>query len=311
MRIGATITCYNDTIAAKKLLNSLHRQTYPISKILIIDNSKHPSEIISEDNNLDVCFKHFPENIGISGALSVALEWAHENQIDWLWLFDQDSLPTDSALHDLILAIETLPVSIDKIGVVAPAIFDSSSGQYVSGFLWNKIAFVPIKNSLRAEPYECDAVISSGTLLNIRNLQASDFPSPKLFIDGVDFALCYNLRLRGLKIFVIPLSKLEHNLGTPKLIRIPFSRRPKIYYHLSPLRVFCICRNFSFIELKYSKWPYTGLVVFARLKHCLYFVIGALFGGQEKLKTIYSAISGTFQGFLGEKYWKKKPAIVP
>lgn len=311
MHIGATITCYNDQFAAKKLLDSLRSQIHPLAAILIVDNSKQQITLDTDDYNFHICIKHFPENIGVSGAITVSLEWAHENQLEWLWLFDQDSIPAESALAELMLATKGLPVSTDTIGILAPAIFDSNSNERIDGFYWNRKTFIRAKKASNSEPYECDAVINSGALINLNTVQRSDLPPPKLFIDGVDFMFCYKLRLRGLKIFVVPSSTVNHNLGNPKPVKIPFIKRKKFYYHLSPLRVFCICRNFSFIELKYSKWPHTAVVVYLRIKHCLYFIIGALFGAEKKLQTIHAAISGTFQGFLGEKFWGKKPPLVP
>lgn len=309
MRIGAAVTSYNDVASLEELLKALCVQSYPLDVVLVIDNSELPVPIDHSKYDRDIVIKHFPENVGVSGALSCAIEWANREKLDWLWMFDQDSKPESFALQALVESLSSISVPVEQIGVLASSIFDSASDKLVSGFYWNHRTFAPIDNVFGLQPYSCDAVINSGSLVNLSRIRMNDIPPYKLFIDGVDFMFCYNLRLRGLKIFVVPSSKVFHKIGTPHLVRIPFRKSLKAYYHLSPLRVFCICRNFSFIELKFAKWPNNLIVVFLRIRHCLYFIIGALFGSEKRWITIRLAVLGTLLGFLGERFWAEKPTF--
>jgi GT2 family glycosyltransferase len=309
-RIGVAITCYNDRAAVAKLLRGLVQQSTPVARVLIVDNSSSEGsfeEVVGCPSPEVQCF---PENIGVSGALDVALRWSKEQELKWLWLFDQDSVPEANALERLLVACRKASANTNGLAMLAPLVVDASSGQATGGFHWHRGQFTPAADAKGSNEFECDAVINSGSLVKVDLVNEDDLPPRKLFIDGVDFLFCFNLRLRNLRILVVPEAKIHHRLGAPTLVKLPFRAEARPYFHLSPLRVFCICRNYTYLELKHSRLTDVPIVLIRRIKHCLYFIVGALWGADRKLYLIKMAILGTLFGVLGERYWPDRPPLI-
>ncbi|NJN91805.1 MAG: hypothetical protein HC878_16525 [Leptolyngbyaceae cyanobacterium SL_5_14] len=126
--------------------------------------------------------------------LNWSLSWAYENDYDFLWLFDQDSSPHQDCLAKLLDTYTKCFRKGDKVSIVSCTPVDVRTGHVTAPALFLRDQFVGMKVSDHIEPYECDAPITSGSLLNV-NLVAHIPPSdPKLFIDGID--LEYGLRLK-------------------------------------------------------------------------------------------------------------------
>lgn len=309
-KIGAMVISYNDAVAVENLLQALAMQTCPLDSILVIDNSWPPLEIRVDFESPTVEFKNFGENIGVAAGLVRAFDWAKNKGLEWLWLFDQDSEPSITALKVLIEAAERPNELRNDVAIFSCSVFDSCEGKIVPGYVWDSTSFVELRRQSAPTPYECDAVISSGSLVRVEAVQSCDLPSSKLFIDGIDFALCYNLRLRGLKIIVIPDAELMHRLGSPTMVKLPFRTTPTPYYHLSLLRAYCICRNFTHLEMRFSSrmvWP---IVIVRRFKHVVYFALGAIFVDGRRLSLLWAALLGTLHGFLEERFWPSKPPML-
>jgi len=104
MRILGHIHTFNDAEVIEQTVAALHRQTVPLTGILIVDNA-------STDDTLDrivsapVTIIRNPENLGTSGAVVVGFEYALANGFDWIWLFDADSVPQPDALENLLKAL--------------------------------------------------------------------------------------------------------------------------------------------------------------------------------------------------------------
>lgn len=309
-KIGAAIICYNDPSSVYKLLSSLSIQHRALDQVFLIDNSPLSMNLDPEKYQFKLTYAHFPENLGISGALEHACKWARDNQLQWLWLFDQDSQPDKDALKELTSFIDKNQSSASPIGGVSCEIINQNSNEVISGYQWSGKRFEPINPKGTDDAYECDAAITSGFLLNVNSLGDDELPAKQLFIDGVDFELCLKLRKKNYKIAVIRAAKLFHNLGSPTKVEIPALGLKKTYDHLSPLRIFCICRNYTHLELKYSKLQMRPFVLLYRIKHALYFSLGSILAGNRKIEGISAAIFGTLQGFLNPQSWPKKPPFL-
>ena len=206
----AYITLYEDKSAAQKCLEAIKSQSIHLDFILIIDNSKE--QLITDSLFRNVTIQHYPNNIGISGGIEIALKWAIKENYDLLWTFDQDSVPHYDCLKVLLEARQKLTYR-HNIGIVAATPHDKRSQSTIAGVSFNKDKFIHHKDNEDLELYECDAPITSGSLVDINAARVADFPLVDLFIDGIDFDYGLKLRNKGFKNFVIAKAKLEHKIG--------------------------------------------------------------------------------------------------
>jgi rhamnosyltransferase len=312
-RIIAYITAYQDLEAIKKCINCLQAQTYPIEKILIIDNSPEKLESLYKEQE-NIIVQHHPSNIGISGGLTIALQWSIDNQYDFLWTFDQDSEPSSDTLEKLLFWYQKLDSAKNSIGMIAPLSIDIQSQQELEGAIWGKYNFVPasvyknrdLRGFYQKEFYECDIVITSGSLVNLKVARNVELPDRGLFIDSVDWDYCMKFRKENYRIIVTTQAIMYHNFGNYVKDHLIGNNQIPIYSY-SALRYFYTCRNHTFIEsrlaIKDKKLAYS--IIF-RVKSLIKKIIKIiLYENEEKSLKIWACIKGTFDGFIGRlgKTW--------
>lgn len=306
--IGALIVAYQDKEAVVRILHSLRKQTRKLDYILIVDNS--PSSLNLDDTiptqNIPVEKVDYPENVGLSGAFLFAQKWANQRRIHWLWMFDQDSVPEPTSLEKLINFLGVVSHSSQHVGMLACGVYNRNGEKLVNGYKWRRYKYIESEEREDCLPYSCDAVISSGSMVNLEKVNQAELIEKKLFIDFVDFDLCRKIIAKGFSIYVVPAARMSHELGQRVLVEIPYLIEPVEYFHLSPVRVFHICRNQSFVEYRNSKFIYWPVVAFNRVRHSFYFIQGAFFSKTFNYRTIAAALLGLTFGCMGPSLWPEK-----
>lgn len=303
--VAAYITAYEDAEALNACIAALKAQTFPLSQILIVDNSAQPLTLFpayQRDDTL-LIWSH-PENLGIAGGLELALQWATQQGYDFLWTFDQDSAPAPDCLALLLETYSNLARADFEIGIVAPTAIDARTRDVVrpSKFLGDR--FKGFLSSHPSTPFECDAPITSGSLVWMKAANLILPPDRSLFIDGVD--LDYGLRLRqaGFHNIVVPSAIMYHRFGTPFELKLLGKKRAFQLY--SPMRYYYICRNQTYLELHHAQGWYQLTCVLRRLKYLIMTSLKILvFEPDSKLVKIRACLLGTYHGLVGKlgKIW--------
>jgi rhamnosyltransferase len=294
-KIAAYITLYEDQKAAIKCLTAIKSQTIPIDSIFIVDNSQ--IQLLNDLDEPSIIIHHFPENIGISQGIILALKWAIEERYNFLWTFDQDSIPSPDCLSILLESYQKLAEVNNKIGIVAATPYDSRSQLFIGGVNFQRDKFIHCQHDSSISYYECDAPITSGSLINLDAAKITELPISDLFIDGVDFDYGLKLKKRGFQNFVIIKAKLEHNYANPIFINILGVQ--KVISSYSPLRYYYSCRNTTYLVIAYSQEIYKLTASFHRIKTTLLKIIAIiLFEKSDKIQKIYACFLGTYHGFM-------------
>jgi rhamnosyltransferase len=303
-RVAAYITAYEDAPALNACLTALQDQTVAIEHIFVVDNSRQPLPLEPQHQaNSRLRVWHHPENIGIAAGIQVALEQASIEGYDFLWMFDQDSQPMPTCLEELLKAYESL--SDSAIGILGPHAIEARTGVTVEPALFLGDRFEGYKAPSQTDPFECDAPITSGSLLWLKAHPHVKPPDPKLFIDGVD--LDYGLRVKqaGFRNFIVPKAVMHHRFG--ESIVVQFAGKKKIVQIYSPLRHYYICRNHTYLELFYSQGLNRFTCGLRRIKFALRNSITiVLFEPESRLRKLKACMIGTYHGFQGNlnEPWK-------
>ena len=296
-KVLAYITIYEDREASLKCLQAIEAQTIKVDSIFIVDNSKE--QLLTNSYDKSIIIHHFPSNIGISKGLILALEWGIKENYKFLWIFDQDSIPNSDCLSALLEEYQNLTRENRRVGIVAPIAFDHRSGLFIGGINFENDKFVHCKHNESNHIYECDAPITSGSLIDLAAAKLTDFPIENLFIDGVDFDYGLKFKKKGFNNFVVTKAKLSHSYGTPLIISIlNFSW---VFQSYSPLRYYYSCRNTTYLAIYYAKSFYKITASLHRVKTVLLKIAAiVLFEKSNKYQKVYACLLGTYHGFFGK-----------
>jgi rhamnopyranosyl-N-acetylglucosaminyl-diphospho-decaprenol beta-1,3/1,4-galactofuranosyltransferase len=111
-RVCAVVVTYNRKDLLRECLTALESQTRPVDRVLVIDNASTdgtPDVVRGEHPSVE--YVRLPENRGGAGGFHEGTRRAYEDGFDWLWLMDDDTIPTDTALEELLAA----PAALDGL----------------------------------------------------------------------------------------------------------------------------------------------------------------------------------------------------
>lgn len=303
-QIVAYITAYEDSEAVRRCIRAIHRQNFPIQKILIVDNSRQTFMAYQGDDFENVIVKFYPENIGVSGGLNLAFAWAIQEGYNFLWTFDQDSVVEDDCLTELLLAYESLNSSEYLVGIIGPTPIDPRSNQIIEGAVFEDGRFRGRKPPNTEQPYECDSPITSGSLTSLRAAQTVSLPRTDLFIDGIDLDYGLRLRQQGFHNLIVPKAKMYHNFGEPMQVKV--LGRERLIHHYSPLRYYYIFRNHTYLDIHYSQGWYCLINSWRRVNYSIRTIaLIVLCIPEDKALKIWACLLGLMHGFTGKlgKTW--------
>ncbi len=305
-RVAAYITAYQEIEALQKTLIAITKQSYPIEKIYIVDNSKN--QIIASNSQENIIVDFHPENIGVAGGLKIAVSWAIQKGYDFLWLFDQDSEPDANVLEKLLTNYQDLSIN-HNIGIIAPTIFDINTKQEFPGCIFTDYKLVPVSGSLATQNiYQCDAVITSGSLVNINAAKYIELPKVDLFLDAVDYAYCMNFRKKEYKIIVVKNAMMKHRIGNYSQVKDRFKKYTNTLntFICSPSRYYYACRNHTFLETRLVQQRFLHHLIAYRIKILLTMMERIIrYEPNSIFIKLWACIVGTFDGFRGRlgKTW--------
>jgi rhamnopyranosyl-N-acetylglucosaminyl-diphospho-decaprenol beta-1,3/1,4-galactofuranosyltransferase len=101
------IVTFNRKNLLIECLESVLNQTYLVEKIILIDNASTDgtSNLLQEKGyliNQKIEYIRLSENLGCSGGLDYGIKQAYDLDYDWLWIMDDDTIPTSAALEKLL-----------------------------------------------------------------------------------------------------------------------------------------------------------------------------------------------------------------
>ncbi|MFD1715567.1 glycosyltransferase family 2 protein [Amnibacterium flavum] len=208
--VVAVVVAYNRRELLLESIQALKEQTRPLDAIIVIDNA-------STDGTADAVRAAAPEvelwelerNTGGAGGFAVGLAAALQNRaVDWVWAMDDDTVPTPTALVELLRVAERAPADTDLLG---------------SRVVWTDGLDHPM-NTPRPNPFARAARRASATRAGVVDVRTSSFvsmfvradairrvglPIADYFIWNDDFE--YSARLvRGRRGLAVPASVVVH-----------------------------------------------------------------------------------------------------
>jgi len=305
--VASVTMAFNSERVLARQMEALLRQTTPLQEIIVVDDA-------STDGTVEMLARRFPQvtvlrmssNVGVGGALEAGVKYAALSQRhDWVWTFDDDSVPEDNALQTLLKGTGSLGEGAPKIGMIAPLPFHAETGVCYPPLLWRDGYVKPSTELLQRPMWFADLVFSSGCMVRREVVEEVGLPRADFFMDFIDFEYCLRTRARGYQIAVVNQCKLAHEVGNARSVNLPgFSA---LWPDHAPWREYYICRNITYAA--WSLYPSRKAKQFV-VRHLVRHAGGALLFGSNKLACVKKMAQGFWDGRRGRLGIRFRPSGV-
>jgi GT2 family glycosyltransferase len=294
--IASLTVAYNGADVLMRQLDALRRQTRKLDEVIVVNNASTDDTVnLLVTEHPEVTVLNLPENGGVGGGYAAGLAYAAlTKKYDWVWLFDQDSVPANDGLERLLQGLEHLGSNADSTAILAPVCVHPGTKLPCPGFSWRGGRMIPVSGDSNQPTTLVDMVISSGSLVRRRAIEEVGLPRADFFMDFVDYEHCLRLRRHGFKIVVVRDSHLNHVLGDPSQFKL--LGRTTYWTNHAPWRIYYRVRNEIFIVWQYyPNWTNKGLALYRLAR----FAIASLLFGKQKLACLGMMHRGLLDGRAG------------
>lgn len=300
--IFAVVISYNPE--GDSFIELLCRLVCQVDFLMIIDNSPPDNDnafgfVLQSGVELDrVALIRLGENLGIAAALNFGIAAALQDGAEFVFLSDQDSLPAEDMLSNLLDAYRVLVERGENVGAVGPTFTDLYTGatcpfqvQLPGRFFYGHQA-----STCEVPHVEVLTLITSGTLIPAGVLRDVGGMREDFFIDQVDNEWCHRARSRGYRLFGTGWARMYQRMGEESF-RVWYLRwRNESFY--SPLRIYYQSRN------SVALWKEGSVCLRWRLRNSWY-VLGVVyahffFGKKNRMRSFFYAVKGLWHGLRGE-----------
>ena len=211
MRSIAGIVLYNpETEKLKRNIDAIIKQ---VESVVIIDNASANADEIKRilKNYQNIILISNSENAGIAKALNQIIEKADEIGCEWVITLDQDS----ECKSGIIKMYENVLPKYENIGII-------------TSFFEDRNAKLDFEDDGTFE--EVDFCITSASLTNVGAVKKVGGFDEKMFIDMVDYDICYALKKNGYRIIRVNSVGFVHEVGDSREVYL-FGKKIIIFNH--------------------------------------------------------------------------------
>jgi rhamnopyranosyl-N-acetylglucosaminyl-diphospho-decaprenol beta-1,3/1,4-galactofuranosyltransferase len=213
-RVVAVVVAYNRRDLLTDALDALAAQTRPLDAVLVVDNaSDDDSAVVAAEHPVSATVLELSRNTGGAGGFAAGIAHALEAlEADLVWLMDDDTIPTPTALAELLRARDAYqgPVALLGSRVVwhdgrdhpmnTPRQRPGASGTQIARA--RAAGAVPVRSSSFV------SMLVDGRAVRYHGLPVADY-----FIWNDDFEFSARLLRHGTGLYV-PSSVVEHRTRT-------------------------------------------------------------------------------------------------
>ena len=264
-KIFAVILTYNRKDLLKRCLAAVYSQTRPCDGVIIIDNASTDGteQMLKELDFPDLEVHVLSKNIGASGGFNAGFRLAYHKGADFVWMMDDDVIPSPDALQRLQEADELLEQkSLQRAFLLSTAYTEG-------GLITNAPSMDQRRNRIDYENWPLTlehgiAPVRRATFVSIlvprATLTNHGLPLASMFIWGEDTE--YTLRItEDVPGFIVGNSKVLHLRQENGAISILAEQNPnRLKYHRHYVR------NEVFVARKYYRPRRLILSVFHQIK---------------------------------------------
>lgn len=222
-KINIVVVTYNRKELLLECINALINQTYKWKKIFIIDNNSTDGtfELLEQNKILDnknIIYKKLEKNVGGAGGFHEGMKIAYKDGADWIWVMDDDTIPTTTALQNLIEGKSHINENISFLSSSAWDIEEKNPINHGKiNYRTDKEGYLSYRKYLEYGIFGLENATFVACLVNCKAIEQCGFPIKDYFIWGDDIEYTTRLTLNFGNAYQIGSSKVIHK-RTGKII---------------------------------------------------------------------------------------------
>ena len=306
-RVCAVVVTYNRKELLRGCLDALLAQSYPVHRILVIDNasSDGTGEFLSlhgYDASRSVEHVRLPENGGGAAGFHEGFKRALALELDWIWAMDDDGVADRSCLERLVNA----PPSAGPFRgptVLAREQMDDPANDTLAfqGGAETAAGLVPLRTRTDLQGLASDGVVTgyacvfNGVLIRRDAVERIGLPDRRFFIWGDEWDYLFRARESGLRVTTVVSAVYWHPRDRTERAKMRFAGTEyEVPRADSPHRNYLLIRNHGYLAYRYR-----GLIAWLRhtVKYILYHHGAAgCFTWREVIRYSVEGLRGRFSG---------------
>lgn len=222
-KIAAGIVCYNPD--SERLIDNIKSIGSQVEIVYLFDNGSIDKSYLTKVELIatNIIVLESAINKGVAAALNELCRVAINSGYHWILTLDQDSVVEKNVINNFVPYMNH-----EDIAIISPMVIDRNYGKMTS-------------SSNKEFDYIQHAITSCSLLrLSAYSKVVGGF-CDKMFIDSVDFDMCYSLSELGFNIIRVNKAFLLHEIGHSTKVKL-FGRDEFAFNH-SPLRCYYMVRN--------------------------------------------------------------------
>jgi len=113
MKIAAVVVTYNRKVLLQECLDAILNQTEKVDLLVVIDNASidGTDKLFEKGAKYDlpcVDYRRMKDNLGGAGGFYEGVKYSYSVDADWVWIMDDDTIPTHMALQEFYNALDVI-----------------------------------------------------------------------------------------------------------------------------------------------------------------------------------------------------------
>jgi GT2 family glycosyltransferase len=254
--VNCIVVTYNRLSLLKECIQAVLSQTFPVTKLIIVNNASTDETKRYLESLQDPIFEiiNLSKNIGGSGGFNIGIKKSMEIFADWTWVMDDDTIPSLNALEELIIRSDI----VKNIGFLCSKVLYSDGSIH----LMNVPTPRSLHNTVYSEYIEKGALLVESCsfvscLINNVTIKAVGFPIAEFFIWADDMEYTNRITNSGFLGMFVWSSHVIHKTFQNYTASIPKATKDifwKFYYgernNIYLLRRGCSLPKFIIVYIK-------------------------------------------------------------
>ncbi len=310
-RVAAVVVTYNRKDLILECIEAVLEQSYSVAKIILIDNcsTDGTEDVLRAKGYLEhprISYSRMDSNLGGAGGFYEGMVRAAQDQYDWIWMMDDDTIPVPNCLEELIKADEIVESSTPVQGLecaVRPSFFASAvygaDGEFMNLPVVNRRkapnGYAYWYNFLDRGMINIEMATFVSVLIKREAVEKCGLPYKDFFLWGDDSEYTTRLTKYYGDAYLVGKSVAVHKRAAASPIAIKTEMNPRriemMYYKY---------RNAVIKHRHYASGFYVLFYILQSLLECIQ-CIGKKFG----LKKIKAILKGDWQGITQYRRFKR------
>lgn len=219
-RVVVVILNWNGLEDTLECLSSLFQQDYHNYEVVVVDNG-------STDNSVATITAQYPaltilqtgKNLGYAGGNNVGIEWAINQDVDFILLLNNDTIAASDLISKFVRATSLFP----EDSVLGAKIFFYKTPDIIwfAGGKWNQdagcfdhLGFGQVDGAQYNSYLEVDYITGCALFSRTQTFKNVGLLDERLFLTYEETDWCYRAREKGSSCFFVPEARLWHKVSS-------------------------------------------------------------------------------------------------